>query len=379
MRVLLSALLALGTPVMAAPAEGQVLPAAGAVPGSYLVVLREHSTVDVARYGGTVGRVFTKALHGFEAAMTPAAARRLAADPGVAFVQENGTVTLDAGVLGTQPNPPSWGLDRIDQRYLPLDHSYTFPNTGTGVRAYILSTGIRLTHTDFGGRAIHGRDTIDNDNTADDCNGHGTAVAGIVGGAKHGVAKAVTLVAMRVLNCQGSATFAQLIAGIDWITANAVKPAVAVLVAGGPANPAFDTAVRNSIASGVTYAVVAGSSASNACNFSPGRITEAITVAGTDSMDRRLSSSNFGTCLDIFAPGGSVTTTWWTSDTATITLTGTSFATAHAGGAAALILSPRPTWTPQQVRNKMVADATVGVVINPGTGSPNRLLYVGNF
>lgn len=376
----MAAVLALGAPVAPAQPEGAILPADNAIAGSYVVVLRDGASAQhvAARHGGTVGRVFTKALNGFEVSLGDRAARQLAADPAVAYVQQNGMVQVDPGILGTQPNPPSWGLDRIDQRNLPLDNSYTYPNTAANVRAYILSTGIRTTHADFGGRAIHGRDTVDNDNDATDCNGHGTAVAGIVGGTAYGVAKNVTLVAMRMLNCQGSASFAQVIAGVDWVTANAVKPAVAVLVAGGPTDVAYNNAVRNSIASGITYTVVSGSSNSNACNFSPGGVTEAITVAGTNNLDNRHSASNFGTCLDIFAPGVSISTTWYTSDSATITLSGTSFATAHAGGVVAMIASANPTWTPQQVRDRMVADATPGVVVNPGAGSPNLLLYVNN-
>lgn len=381
MKLIMVAMLALGsTGSPAAAPLGDILETSGAqaIAGSYIVVMKgDAGKADLARfYGGTIERVFGKALNGFEVTMPEAAARRLAADPAVGYVQRNAIVSIDAGVLDTQPNPPSWGLDRIDQRNLPLDAAYTFPNPASNVYAYILSTGIRTTHEDFGGRAIHGRDTVDNDGDATDCNGHGTAVAGIVGGQAHGVAKGVTLVAVRMLNCAGSATIAQVIAGVDWVTANAVKPAVAVLVAGAPTNPALDTAVRNSIASGVTYTVTSGSSAGDACDFSPGGITEAITVAGTDIGDNKHSPSNFGPCLDLFAPGVAVTTAWYTSDAATITLSGGSFATAHAGGVAALIASPHPGWTPQQVRDELVADATPGVVVNPGTGSPNLLLYV---
>ena len=380
MKLLLASLLAFGSPVTPAAPEGTILPSANAVEGSYVVVLRDGTspTVVAARHAGTIGRVFTSALNGFEVSMPEKAARRLAADPAVAYVQRNGTMQVDPGVLGTQPNPPSWGLDRIDQRNLPLDSSYTYPNTAANVHAYILSTGIRTTHVDFGGRAIHGRDTVDNDNDATDCNGHGTAVAGIVGASTYGVAKNVTLVGVRMLNCAGSATIAQVIAGVDWVTANAVKPAIGVLVAGASTNLAYNNAIRNSIASGVTYTVVSGSSASDACQFSPGGVTEAITVAATDMADNKHSASNFGPCLDIFAPGVSVSTLWFTSDTATIVLSGTSFSTAYAGGVAALIASANPAWTPQQVRDKMVADATPGVVTNPGAGSPNLLLYVDN-
>ncbi len=378
MKLLLAAVLAFGSPMAPAVPEGTIRPASNPVDGSYLVVLKDASSLGDMLSAYQPERVFKHALHGFEVRLEAKAARKLAAHPAVDYVQQNGTVSLDPGILDTQPSPPSWGLDRIDQRNLPLDASYTYPNTGAGVRAYILSSGIRTTHTDFGGRVVHGRDTIDNDNDASDCNGHGTNVAGIVGGAAHGVAKGVTLVAMRVVNCQGSASFAQVIAGVDWVTANAVKPAVAVMVVGASLDATINNAVRNSILSGVTYTVIAGSSSSNACNFSPASVTEAITVAGTTNLDARHTASNFGTCLDLFAPGVGVTTTAWTSDTATITISGTSFATAHAGGAAALILAAHPTWTPAQVRDQLVADATPGVVTNPGTGSPNLLLYVSN-
>jgi subtilisin family serine protease len=372
MKLILAAVLAFGIPVMT-QTQGEILGTGGAqaVPDSYIVVLKGKDR-PAGRF--TLKREFTKALNGFEASMPEAEARRLAADPAVAYVQRNGVVRVEP--LATQPDPPSWGLDRIDQRALPLDASYTYPNTAPNVHAYIMSTGIRLSHTDFGGRAVHGWDTVDNDGDATDCNGNGTALAGVVGGAAHGVAKGVTLVAMRMLDCTGAATFAQVIAGVDWVTVHAVKPAVAVLVAGGPANTAYNDAIRNSIASGVTYTVIAGSSGSDACTFSPGGVAEAITVGGTDINDNRHSASNFGPCLDLFAPGVGITTTWWTGDTATITLTGTSFATAHAGGVAAMLLSANPAWAPQQVRDRMVADATPGVVVNPGAGSPNLLLFV---
>ncbi len=378
MKLLLAAVLAFGSPVAPAEPVGQILGTGGArvVADSFIVVTNTPARDLVQRYGGTVGREYSKALNGFEVSMPEGAARRLAADPRVDYVQRNGIVSVEP--FGTQPSPPSWGLDRIDQRALPLDASYTYPNTASNVHAYILSTGILTTHTDFGGRAVHGRDTVDNDADATDCNGHGTAVAGIVGGTSHGVAKGVTLVAMRMLGCTGAGSFATVIAAVDWVTANAVKPAVGVLVAGGPTDTAYNAAIRRSILAGITYTVVAGSSAANACQFSPGGVTEAITVAATDTSDNRHSASNFGTCLDIFAPGVGIITTWYTSNTATINLSGTSFATAHAGGVAALILSPNPLWTPQQVRDKMVADGTPGIVGNPGTGSPNVLLFVDN-
>ncbi|MGC5318480.1 S8 family peptidase [Micromonospora arida] len=377
--------LAVGTPALAAEPVGVVRAAGGAtaVPDSYIVVLKDSAVArdrvgDTAkrlsgRHGGTVARTYGAALRGFEVKVSASAAARIAADPAVAYVEQNHTVSIS----GTQANPPSWGLDRIDQRNLPLDSSYTYPNTASNVHAYIIDTGIRFSHNDFGGRATSGYDAVDG-GSADDCNGHGTHVAGTVGGSAYGVAKGVQLVGVRVLNCSGSGTNAGVIGGVDWVTANAIKPAVANMSLGGGANTSLDNAVRNSIASGVTYGLAAGNdSGANACNTSPARTTEAITVGSTTSTDARSSFSNVGTCLDIFAPGSSITSAWYTSNTATNTISGTSMATPHVVGAAALVASANPSWTPAQVRNQLVANATPNVVGNPGSGSPNLLLYVG--
>ncbi|MEU4526852.1 S8 family serine peptidase [Micromonospora ureilytica] len=378
-------MLAVGTPALAAEPVGVVRAAGGAtaVPDSYIVVLKDSAVArdrvgDTAkrlsgRHGGTVARTYGAALRGFEATVSASAAARIAADPAVAYVEQNHTVSIS----GTQTNPPSWGLDRIDQRNLPLDSSYTYPNTASNVHAYIIDTGIRFSHNDFGGRATSGYDAVDG-GSADDCNGHGTHVAGTVGGSAYGVAKAVQLVGVRVLNCSGSGTNAGVIGGVDWVTANAIKPAVANMSLGGGANSSLDNAVRNSIASGVTYGLAAGNdNGANACNTSPARTTEAITVGSTTSSDARSSFSNVGTCLDIFAPGSSITSAWYNSNTATNTISGTSMATPHVVGAAALVASANPSWTPAQVRNQLVANATPNVVSNPGSGSPNLLLYVG--
>ncbi|MBQ0990681.1 S8 family peptidase [Micromonospora sp. PSH03] len=377
--------LAVGTPALAAEPVGVVRAAGGAtaVPDSYIVVLKDSAVArdrvgDTAkrlsgRHGGTVARTYGAALRGFEANVNASAAARIAADPAVAYVEQNHTVSIS----GTQANPPSWGLDRIDQRNRPLDNSYTYPNTASNVHAYIIDTGIRFSHNDFGGRATSGYDAVDG-GSADDCNGHGTHVAGTVGGSAYGVAKAVQLVGVRVLNCSGSGTNAGVIGGVDWVTANAIKPAVANMSLGGGANSSLDNAVRNSIASGVTYGLAAGNdNGANACNTSPARTTEAITVGSTTSSDARSSFSNVGTCLDIFAPGSSITSAWYNSNTATNTISGTSMATPHVVGAAALVASANPSWTPAQVRNQLVANATPNVVSNPGSGSPNLLLYVG--
>ncbi|MBM0237255.1 S8 family serine peptidase [Micromonospora sp. ATA32] len=378
-------MLAAATPAMAAEPVGVVRDAGGAtaVADSYIVVFKdsavERSRVGdtaqrlTSRHGGAVARTYSAALRGFEVRVGARAATRIAADPAVAYVEQNHTVSI----AGTQSNPPSWGLDRVDQRSLPLDNSYTYPNTAGNVHAYIIDTGIRTTHSDFGGRATWGTNTADSTNT--DCNGHGTHVAGTVGGSSYGLAKGVQLVAVKVLNCQGSGTNAGVISGVDWVTSNAIKPAVANMSLGGGAASTLDTAVRNSINSGVTYGLAAGNdSGADACNTSPARTAEAITVGSTTSTDARSSFSNIGTCLDIFAPGSSITSAWNSSDTASNTISGTSMATPHVVGAAALVASANPSWTPQQVRDYLVNNATSNVVTSPGAGSPNKLLYVVN-
>ncbi|MGW7286979.1 S8 family peptidase [Streptomyces sp. NPDC054847] len=385
------AALALGT-VSALPASA-ALPAPtgvienagapGAIEGSYIVTLEE-SAGDAgsragkrlaAKYGAKIEKTYNAALNGYAVKVSEAQAKKFAADPAVESVVQNRVFTIS----GTQPSPPSWGLDRIDQKALPLNQSYTYPDTaGEGVTAYIIDTGVRITHSDFGGRAFNGYDAIDNDNTAQDGNGHGTHVAGTVAGSSYGVAKKAKIVGVRVLNNAGSGTTAQVVAGIDWVTRNAVKPAVANMSLGGGIDTALDTAVRNSIASGVTYAVAAGNDGSNASNYSPARVAEAITVGSTTSSDARSSFSNYGSVLDIFAPGSSIKSAWNTGDTATNTISGTSMATPHVAGAAALYLAQNRTATPAQVSTALTTAATSGVVTSPGTGSPNRLLFVGD-
>jgi subtilisin family serine protease len=304
--------------------------------------------------------------------MSAQQARRLAADPAVAYVEQNRVLHA----TDTQANPPSTGLDRIDQAALPLDGSFTFPNTASNVHAYIIDTGIRLSHVTFGGRATSGVDEVDG-GSADDCNGHGTHVAGTVGGAEVGVAKGAQLVAVRVLDCNGAGDTAQVIAGIDWVTANAIKPAVANMSLGGAASAAIDQAVTSSIAAGVTFAVAAGNETVDACLESPARVTGAITVGAIDGADNRADFSNFGKCVDVFAPGVDIVSAFATSDTAAQTLSGTSMATPHVAGAAALVLSANPTATPQQVAAAVTGNATTGAVAAAGPGSPNRLLFVG--
>ncbi|MEU1320030.1 MULTISPECIES: S8 family peptidase [Streptomyces] len=370
-------------PAQAAPAEGRVLAADSptAIKDSYLVTLKKSAGLKassaagkglVKEYGGSVDKTFGTALNGWSATLSATEARRLAADPAVASVEQNQRVTLAA----TQTNAP-WGLDRIDQASLPLSGTYTYPDSaGSGVTVYVIDTGVRITHQQISGRASHGYDAVDGDNDASDGNGHGTHVATTIAGSTYGVAKKAKIVGVRVLNNSGSGTTAGVIAGIDWVTKNHSGPSVANMSLGGGASATLDTAVRNSIAGGVTYAVAAGNSSTSASSSSPARVAEAITVGATTSTDAKASYSNYGSALDIFAPGSSITAGWHTSDTATNTISGTSMATPHVAGAAAVYLAGHTSSTPAQVATALVNGAVTGKVTSAGSGSPNRLLQI---
>ncbi len=362
----------------------QLLRKPKSIPDEYIVVLREdvkdvalRGSSDVAREmvaarGGQVLHTYERALKGFWVKMSEAQVRELLADPRVAYIEENGVVSASA----TQTSA-TWGIDRIDQRNLPRDSTYNYNFDGTGVHAYILDTGMRLTHSQFSGRVGNGFDAITAGGNANDCHGHGTHVAGTVGGTTWGVAKKVTLHPVRVLDCTGYGSDAQVIAGMDWVTANHVKPAVANMSLGGDPSPALDEAVERMIAAGVVTAVAAGNDSGNACSYSPARTPNALTVGSTTSSDARSSFSNYGTCLDIFAPGSSITSASNSSDTGSTSMSGTSMASPHVAGAAALYLQLNPTATPAQVMSALTTNATANKVTSPGTGSVNKLLYTG--
>lgn len=367
-----------------APARHVAAARGATIADRYVVVLREGTDVDAeaarlaAKHGGRIERLYHAALRGLVIDLPEAAATALANEPSVALVEPDQAMSIV-----TTQNAATWGLDRIDQRALPTNGTYTYDATGAGVTVYIIDTGIRYSHGEFGGRAVFGADEVTAGGDGVDCNGHGTHVSGTVGGATYGVAKGVKLVGVRVLDCDGSGSTSGVIAGIDWVTAdhNAKHtPAAANMSLGGSASTALDNAVANSIAAGVTYGIAAGNGnifgiAQNACNSSPSRVAAAITVSATDNADTKANWANYGTCVDIFAPGVNITSSWNTNDGATNTISGTSMATPHVVGAAALYLETNPSATPAQVATALTTNATTNAVKNGGSGSPDRLLY----
>ena len=377
-------------PTTAAPTSdttdpGSVQTVPDPIPGSYIVTLRTHSKREVlgdtikvtGRHGGKVTKVWGDALQGYAAQMTPEQAAAVAQDPAVERVEQDGSVHTQT----TEAPTPSWGLDRIDQT-TGFDNSYTYNSDGAGVHAYVIDTGILITNTDFGGRATVGVDEVGDGRNGIDCAGHGTHVAGTIGGTKYGIAKQAQLVAVRVLDCTGSGSYANVISGINWVAANAIKPAIANMSLGGPKDSALNAAVAGAVTSGVTFAVAAGNktgatqtgAVTDACESSPASAPTAITVGATTYghtdtskplspvVDERAAYSYGGQCVDIFAPGSNITSDWIGSNTATNTISGTSMATPHVAGVAALYLAANPCMSPDQVTNALVGNAVTGSI-----------------
>jgi subtilisin family serine protease len=357
------------------------------IKGQYIVVLKDNAASlasernslsrvsSVARtmasqHRAKLVRSYNSVLRGFVVRADDKSLARLLADPRVAYVEEDGIVSISA----TQTNA-TWGLDRVDQRDLPLNQTYNYDTTASGVHAYVIDTGLLGTHSQFTNRVGNGYNAINDGRGTSDCNGHGTHVAGTVGGSTYGVAKGVTIHPVRVLGCDGSGSFSGIVAGMDWVAENHVKPAVANMSLGGGANQSTDDAVNRLHNAGVTVVVAAGNNNASACNYSPARAANAITVGSTTNTDARSSFSNYGTCLDIYGPGSNILSAWYTNTTATNTISGTSMASPHVAGVAAIYLANNPNATPTQVRNAIVNNATSNKVTDAGSGSPNKLVY----
>lgn len=345
------------------------------VPSEYIVVLNDNVsdvTAASAASGASVMARWETALKGYAVRATAEQVNAIRADSRVKYVEPNGVARISA----TQSPTPSWGLDRIDQTSLPLNNSYTYPNTGSGVHAYIIDTGILGTHNEFTGRMAAGFTAVNDGRGTTDCNGHGTHVAGTTGGTTYGVAKGVTIHPVRVLDCGGSGSFSQVISGINWVAANRIQPSVSNMSLGGGLSTTTNSATTAMVAAGVFSAVASGNSSADACNFSPASTPTATTVNASSITDARASFSNFGTCTDIFAPGVNITSSWIGSNSATTTISGTSMASPHVAGAGALYLNANPTHTPAQVDAALKANGSLNKITNPGTGSPNRLLNI---
>ncbi|MBT1445476.1 S8 family peptidase [Shewanella sp. JM162201] len=370
------------------------VPAERAIKDNYIVVFNTPSVLNLQdgnalesfataqghglenNYGIAVKSHFGSALNGVLVTATPAQIKQMLRDPSVKYIEQDQLMSVSPQVAASgDQGGATWGLDRIDQRNLPLNGNYHYDYDGSGVTAYVIDTGVLTSHNEFGGRASHGWDFVDNDADATDCNGHGTHVAGTIGGGSYGVAKNVNLVGVRVLGCAGTGSNSGVINGINWVKNNAFGPSVANMSLGGGASQATDDAVNSAVAAGITFVVAAGNDNANACNYSPARAANAITVGSTTSSDARSSFSNYGSCLDIYAPGSSIKSAWYTSNSATNTISGTSMASPHVAGVAALYLAETPGLSPSQITSRLASRATSSKVTDAKTGSPNKLLY----
>lgn len=381
---------------LSSESQAQLITAAPekAVANQYIVVLKEPAyiandiaarTEFVARTVESIStlhavkaqRVFDSALSGFVAELTAEQLNALRRDDQVDYIEQDQVISLDPvfpEAFDAQQTNATWGLDRVDQRSLPLDGNFVTQYNGAGVTAYVIDTGVTTTHAEFGGRARSGYDFVDNDSNATDCNGHGTHVAGTIGGTRYGVAKNVSLVGVRVLSCNGSGTTSGVIAGVDWVKQNASGPSVANMSLGGGISTALDSAINSAVNSGVSFMLAAGNENQDACNVSPARVANGVTVGSTTSSDQRSSFSNWGSCVDIFAPGSSITSAWY--DGSYKTISGTSMATPHVAGIGALYLDEYPNLTPAQLSQLLAQRGTTGKVSDP-RNSLNLLAYSG--